>query len=558
MPGVREAARTTIPLPVLDLFSRRRMVLVFPILDLAVLTELGRRRVPCVGLDPDPAAVQRARAAGVAAYCGSLDQLESHRGKFDAIYIDVAQAREDFPAHFESLRDALVPGGLLVLSGPGASEITALPPGLGEQWRSEELVVAAHPTAAGFTRCADAIELGRDADLFVDCASVLELGSGTGHFLDALHVRCIAAQGIDGDPDRVRRCASRGLAVTCGDTSAVTGTFDGIYAHHLLERLSSTEAEQLLTLVRAHLTPGGIAALRVQPSALDLEGTLRFAARIGFEVASLEREADDATLVLTAPSAHSAPLLDGVHTAAPVALRPTGRRVDAPLTSLHDLERFERRQFAQGGEDGVLAAVFELVGVKHRSFVEFGCGDGVECNTAALRRDGWTGLLMDGVAQPGEPDLTIHAEWITPQNIESIFTRHRVPHEFDLLSLDLDGNDYWVWRALTHYSPRVVIAEYNANLGPDEALTIPCDPTHRWDGSDFYGASLQALAKLGRAKGYTLVYCNNAGVNAVFVRDDLLPDGFCAAPAADLYRPPHYWYRGYRQTPDLERAMQRV
>ena len=123
--------------------------------------------------------------------------------------------------------------------------------------------------------------------------------------------------------------------------------------------------------------------------------------------------------------------------------------------------------------------------------------------------------------QPGE--VTIHAEWIDADNIDELFAKHGVPDEPDLVSIDLDGNDYWVWRALT-YRPRVLVAEYNANISPDESLVMPYDPAHRWNGTDYYGASLRALRDLGVEKGYELVYCNRAGVNAFFVRADLVPD----------------------------------
>jgi hypothetical protein len=227
-----------------------------------------------------------------------------------------------------------------------------------------------------------------------------------------------------------------------------------------------------------------------------------------------------------------------------------------PPRSFFDLERAERQVTSQGGEDGVLAELFARLGTTNRNYVEFGCGDGLQCNTTQLRRAGWTGLLMDGVAAPAADDAVIHAAWITAANINPLLDQHGVPAEPDLLSIDVDGNDYWIWRAITR-RPRVVVAEYNANLPADRALTMPYDPQHRWDGSDFYGASLLALAQLGRTKGYTLVYCTQAGVNAFFVRDDLLPGIEPVAPQL-LYRAPNYWYRGARSRPDLTRAMQSV
>lgn len=116
----------------------------------------------------------------------------------------------------------------------------------------------------------------------------------------------------------------------------------------------------------------------------------------------------------------------------------------------------------------------------------------------------------------------IKKEFITAENINQLLQKYRVPREFDLLSIDIDSNDYWVWKAIDNYSPRVVVIEYNSCIPPNESKTIKYDPNARWDGTDYFGASLLALAKLGKSKGYSLVYCESSGVNAFFVRNDLI------------------------------------
>jgi tetratricopeptide (TPR) repeat protein len=123
-----------------------------------------------------------------------------------------------------------------------------------------------------------------------------------------------------------------------------------------------------------------------------------------------------------------------------------------------------------------------------------------------------------------------------------------------LLSIDIDGNDYFVWQALT-YRPRVVVIEYNASVPPELSRAIVYDPKFKWDNTDYFGASLRALADLGNRKGYELVYCERAGGNAFFVARSELPPGFVAKPLAEIYKPPNYFYRGLRHRPELCRVM---
>lgn len=192
-----------------------------------------------------------------------------------------------------------------------------------------------------------------------------------------------------------------------------------------------------------------------------------------------------------------------------------------------DLGAHAARVHSQGGEDGVLLRIFEKLGISRGYFVEFGAWDGLHLsNTAHLRLDhGWTGLLLEG-SDRADGEL-VRRERVDAENIESLFARHAVPRDFDLLSIDIDGNDYWVWKAIEHYSPRVVIVEYNVFFLPETAKTMAYDAGHEWDKEDFglyHGASLAAFDKLGRQKGYALVYTDAYCPNAIFVRRDLLPE----------------------------------
>lgn len=209
----------------------------------------------------------------------------------------------------------------------------------------------------------------------------------------------------------------------------------------------------------------------------------------------------------------------------------------AGTEAIGDLARYERRFTSQNGEDGVLAALFAVLGRGAGSFVEFGAGR--RCNALRLAcRDGWTGLWMDpGGAWPDAP-LPVHREFVTAENVEALFDRYAVPERPDLLSLDIDGNDWWVWRAIRSRRPRVVVIEQNSALGATASLTIPYDPAFRWSGSDYFGASLLALERLGRAKGYALVGSESSGTNAFFVDRELLGSRLSEISVASAWRAP--------------------
>lgn len=544
------------------LLRGRRMALCLPCGDGARLEELRALDVPAVGVDVDPAAVQRCRERGFVAYVATWRDLAAHRQRFDAVLVDAQALGLASPGDLADLAavldGALLPGGLLFALGDPAPWAASralwsrdlLPVDTGPARTVLQKRPVARPPSPGLV-------VGPYADVFVGCERVFEIGAGSGRMLDALAMRDLHVAGCEQDQMRAAAARERGLAVLRGGLEAAHGggqPFGGVFVGHVVERLSPDQLALLLAVARRLLRPGGRFLVRARADAACFEIVRRLAAVHGFPVfrrGTAPGDARDSFAVLLAnddgpPSTPAAP----PEALAAVAL-PTGDTpIEQPLGSLFDLERFERRVTSQCGEDGVLEAIFARIGATNRQYVEFGCGDGVQCNTAALRRRGWRGLLMDGVAAPGAPDVRMHAAWITAENIESLFDAHDVPQEPDLMSIDLDGNDWWVWRAVER-RPRVVVAEYNANLGPALALTIPYDPQHGWDGTDFYGASLPALVKLGRRKGYTLVHCTQSGVNAFFVRDDLLREE--ARDPAAIWRPPNYWYRSARQYPNLAR-----
>ncbi|PIR54563.1 hypothetical protein COU75_00185 [Candidatus Peregrinibacteria bacterium CG10_big_fil_rev_8_21_14_0_10_42_8] len=201
---------------------------------------------------------------------------------------------------------------------------------------------------------------------------------------------------------------------------------------------------------------------------------------------------------------------------------------------IQNLNYYERKIYSQNREDGIINAIFTIIGTTNTYYVEFGAEDGKECNTRALLTQGWKGVLMDGDHE--NHTINLQKEFITSKKIEALFHKNAVPKEPDLLSIDIDGNDYWVWNEIKHYHPRVVIVEYNACLPYEPAVTIPYKEDFVWDKTDYYGASLSALVKLGKAKGYTLVATDSRGVNAFFIRNDIAASHFIMHPPEKLYR----------------------
>jgi hypothetical protein len=218
------------------------------------------------------------------------------------------------------------------------------------------------------------------------------------------------------------------------------------------------------------------------------------------------------------------------------------------------LARYGYRSFSQNEEDGLLDEIFRRIGTTQRFFVEFGVQDGTQNNTLALLLSGWRGLWLEGDPQfrmkaadnfaeaIAKGQLRLKEAFITAENIEELLIAAEVPEELDVLSIDIDYNDYWVWKAITRFRPRVVVIEYNANLGRSARAVVPYDPAGSWDGRTVrYGASLGALEDLGREKGYLLVGCNLTGVNAFFVRGDCAGELFLPPyTAAQHYEPPRH------------------
>ena len=197
----------------------------------------------------------------------------------------------------------------------------------------------------------------------------------------------------------------------------------------------------------------------------------------------------------------------------------------------------EFKVFSQWGEDGIIQSLVSRIEGIPKCFVEFGVEDYTEANTRFLARNNyWSGLVIDGCSSNLEKIKSDSISWsnninsvckfITAENINCILQQNLPDENVGLLSIDIDGNDYWVWKSITCIDPPIVICEYNSHFGPHANVTIPYDPnfTRSMHPSNiFYGASITALTNLAHTKGYKLVYGNQAGNNLFFVKANLLP-----------------------------------
>lgn len=198
------------------------------------------------------------------------------------------------------------------------------------------------------------------------------------------------------------------------------------------------------------------------------------------------------------------------------------------------LKDSEKRIYSQGMQDGILEAIFKHLKINEGYLIDVGAKDGLEIsNSANLRMNfGWSCLLID--AEPLSD--FVKKETITKENINGILKKYHVPKEVDLLTLDIDGIDIYVWKAI-RINPKVVSIEFNSKFRNDESYTIEYNKKQKWEGDDYYGASLLALKKLGEQKGYTLVYAVDR-YDAIFVRNDLLSSDYKPSTIDEIFPEP--------------------
>lgn len=214
-----------------------------------------------------------------------------------------------------------------------------------------------------------------------------------------------------------------------------------------------------------------------------------------------------------------------------------GRIEQRQISQCSDVGQSEFRVFSQWGEDGIIQFLLQRIPIDRPVFVEFGVENYTESNTRfLLTNNRWSGLVIDGNAENIDfirrdpiywaANLKAEYSFITKENINELLGKNGIAGDIGLLSVDIDGNDYWVWQAIDTISPRIVICEYNSHFGARAEVTTPYSAAFVRDTAHFskiyYGASISALSSLAGQKGYSLVASNSAGNNVFFVRNDLV------------------------------------
>ncbi len=201
-----------------------------------------------------------------------------------------------------------------------------------------------------------------------------------------------------------------------------------------------------------------------------------------------------------------------------------------------DINSYEYSLFSQNGEDGIIRYIFFRIGLFSKKFLEFGFSPTENNSLRLALKEDFNGLFIDGSAESchllnktakkyGLKHVKAVRSFLDIENIEQIISSNGTIGEIDIMTIDVDGNDYWFWEKIECVQPRVVVIEYNASLGPNRSVSVPYDPhfeRHKKHPSGLYcGASLAALWRLGKRKGYRLIACDSSGVNAFFIRDDI-------------------------------------
>lgn len=218
-----------------------------------------------------------------------------------------------------------------------------------------------------------------------------------------------------------------------------------------------------------------------------------------------------------------------------------GKVESRQIRSMHieKLSDAEFQVFSQWGEDGILQYLIHHLDISRNVFVEFGVENYTESNTRFLLiNNNWSGLVIDGSKENIDFIKNNHIYWrynlkaecsfITAENINDLIRRNGLSGKIGILSVDIDGVDYWVWKSIYVVEPDIVICEYNYRLGKEAALTVPYDANFVRNDKHFsnvyYGASIKAMVLLANEKGYALVGGNSSGNNLFFVKKELLND----------------------------------
>ena len=194
-----------------------------------------------------------------------------------------------------------------------------------------------------------------------------------------------------------------------------------------------------------------------------------------------------------------------------------------------DINEHEEKIHSRTGADGVIQAIFDEINVTNKFYAELG-GDHLENNTRLLAKEGWEGVRID--SGTGHP--------VTAENVQELLRKLDVPTYFDLLSIDIKMNNYWIWKAVQDWFPRVVVTGYNGNFPWNKSLVIQYEAGRKWDNTDYFSATLMAITDLAQMKGYWLVGTDTTGNDAFFVKADLAHGHFERRDIQELYHPALY------------------
>lgn len=219
-----------------------------------------------------------------------------------------------------------------------------------------------------------------------------------------------------------------------------------------------------------------------------------------------------------------------------------------------DLTLYELSVFSQNGEDGVLNEIIRRIAVTEGTFFEIGASPN-ESNCALLADAlGWSGVFCDSSAEENaglrakyraSSRVQVIDEHVTPANVNGLVHQYLDGDDLDVFSIDVDGNEYWLWQGLGDVRPKVVVVEYNSSTGEADRILRKYDD-RAWDGTNDTGASLRAFVELGKVLGYELVHAESTGVNLFFVRTDLAGNDAFVTGQAVVSRVPNHFLYGLR------------
>jgi hypothetical protein len=212
---------------------------------------------------------------------------------------------------------------------------------------------------------------------------------------------------------------------------------------------------------------------------------------------------------------------------------------------------YEFKVFSQWGEDGILQHLTKAIEMRHKTFIEFGVESFMEANCRfLLMKDNWSGYVID--ASPSNISILKNSyfywkhqidavdAFITKDNINDLLAKSCFDEDLGILSIDIDGNDYFILEAINAVRPRILICEYNAIFGARK-ISVPYEAnlsrTRKHHSNLYFGASLSAIVHLAHKKGYSLVGTNSNGCNAFFVRNDLVNEKIEVLTAEQAFLP---------------------